>query len=173
MPIHAQLLEQAQLLATFEPRRPVQASVRRSISASYYAVFHFLVGEAAGLQAGRGRSNAAHRELLMRCFKHGEMAEVSKAFQRGWSRLPSTVQRLAPGVVTHPDVLHMADAFLDLQRQRHIADYDLSTRVLRRTAIACAKQASSAIARWPGGLHEPSARAFLACLSCWQRVAAR
>jgi len=61
MPIHAQLLEQAQLLATLEPRRPVQASVRRSISASYYAVFHFLVGEAAGLQAGRGRSNAAHR----------------------------------------------------------------------------------------------------------------
>ena len=56
MPIHAQLLEQAQLLATFEPRRPVQASVRRSISASYYAVFHFLVGEAAGrgLTAGAG-----------------------------------------------------------------------------------------------------------------------
>lgn len=109
----------------------------------------------------------------MRCFKHGEMAEVAKAFQRGWSRLPASVQRVAPDASLHQDVLGMADAFLDLQRQRHVADYDLSTRVLRRSAEACAKRAKTAIARWPSGMREPSARAYLACLLCWQRVAAR
>jgi hypothetical protein len=46
------LLAQARVLARREPRRPKQASLRRSISASYYAPFHFLGEEATKLTVG-------------------------------------------------------------------------------------------------------------------------
>jgi hypothetical protein len=41
--LHDQLLAQAWLLAKKEPKRPLQASLRRAVSAAYYAVFHLLV----------------------------------------------------------------------------------------------------------------------------------
>lgn len=41
------LLEQAFHLARREPTRPRQASLRRALSTSYYALFHFLAAEAA------------------------------------------------------------------------------------------------------------------------------
>ena len=46
MSLHADLLRQARQLATRERRRPLQASLRRGVSASYYALFHLLVHEA-------------------------------------------------------------------------------------------------------------------------------
>lgn len=39
MSLHADLLKQARHLATKERRRPSQASLRRAISAAYYALF--------------------------------------------------------------------------------------------------------------------------------------
>ena len=47
MSLPRDLLAQATLLATKEPRRPRQASLRRSVSASHYALFHLLVDTAA------------------------------------------------------------------------------------------------------------------------------
>ena len=38
MSFHAELLKQAHFLARKEPKKPVQASLRRSISTSYYAL---------------------------------------------------------------------------------------------------------------------------------------
>ena len=46
MSLHLDLLRQARHLATREPRRPSQASLRRSVSTAYYALFHLLVDEA-------------------------------------------------------------------------------------------------------------------------------
>lgn len=58
----AELLEQAGNLARREPRRPKQASLRRSISASYYSLFHFLIEEATRLTVGSGHNRKALRE---------------------------------------------------------------------------------------------------------------
>jgi len=44
--IHHDLLDQAEHLAAKEPRKPRQASLRRAVSATYYAIFHLLVNEA-------------------------------------------------------------------------------------------------------------------------------
>jgi len=41
------LLAQARLLATKEPRRPKDASLRRAVSTAYYALFHLLTDEAS------------------------------------------------------------------------------------------------------------------------------
>lgn len=49
MSLHTDLLKQATILATREPRRPFQASLRRAASAAYYALFHLLVEEGTRL----------------------------------------------------------------------------------------------------------------------------
>ena len=41
------LLDQADHLAAVESGRPKQASLRRAVSAAYYALFHLLAGEAS------------------------------------------------------------------------------------------------------------------------------
>ncbi len=43
MSLSRDLLKQARILARKEPKKPLQASLRRSVSASYYAIFHLLV----------------------------------------------------------------------------------------------------------------------------------
>ena len=54
MSLHAELLKQARFLARKERKKPTQASLRRSVSASYYAIYHFLIDEATRLMlAGR------------------------------------------------------------------------------------------------------------------------
>jgi len=81
MSLHAELLRQAHFLAHKEPRKPTQASLRRSVSASYYALFHLLVDEATRLMlAGNGRRPL--RDSLARAFHHSAMKQVAVAFAR-------------------------------------------------------------------------------------------
>jgi len=47
MSLPQDLLAQARLLATKEPRRSRDASFRRSVSTAYYALFHLLTDEAS------------------------------------------------------------------------------------------------------------------------------
>ena len=58
---HDDLLAQALSLVHKEPRNPKQASLRRAVSAAYYALFHLLISEAVAnwnrvnLRAALGR----------------------------------------------------------------------------------------------------------------------
>lgn len=64
------LLEQAYHLARKEPKRPRQASLRRAISTSYYALFHLLISEAT-----RNWKQSSQRPALGPIFptwQHGE-----------------------------------------------------------------------------------------------------
>ncbi len=72
MNLHAELLKQAHFLARKEPKKPTQASLRRSVSASYYALFHLLVDEATRLMLsgnvrGSLRDSLAHDFALWSC----------------------------------------------------------------------------------------------------------
>ena len=49
MSLHSELLKQAGFLARKEPRKPTQASLRRSASACHCALFHLLVDDATRL----------------------------------------------------------------------------------------------------------------------------
>jgi len=49
--LHDDLLQQARFLANREPVHPRQASLRRAVSAAYYALFHALIAEAAAILA--------------------------------------------------------------------------------------------------------------------------
>src|SRR5258708_1560887 len=68
MPFPDHLLEQARHLAHREKTRPRQASLRRSVSTAYYALFHLLISEATF-----NWKRADQRPLLARFFEHGKM----------------------------------------------------------------------------------------------------
>ena len=82
MSLHADLLRQARQLALEEPGRPSQASLRRAISASYYALFHLLIDEATRRMSS-GRDRTALRGCLGRAFVHADMKRVAQQFSDG------------------------------------------------------------------------------------------
>ena len=145
MSLHADLLTQARELAVREPRRPSQASLRRAVSASYYALFHLLVDDATKRMLP-GRNRAALRHCLARAFAHGGMKQVAQSFSR--DEVPA---KLAPGLNGQPlqlALVGVANAFVDLQEVRHKADYDTARRFTRREVLDLVYRAEQAFADW-------------------------
>lgn len=122
MSLSRDLLEQAQHLCRREPRRPRQASLRRAVSAAYYAAFHLLVDDGARILAS-GTGVASVRGMLIRCFTHDEMKSVCQDVAVG--RWPSKVQAHAGVIAIPPELQNVAYTFVDLQQKGHQADYDL------------------------------------------------
>jgi hypothetical protein len=69
------LLEQAYDLANKQPANPKQASLRRAVSAAYYALFHLLIDEAVSNWAVERQ-----RGLLARTFAHDRMRLLATEF---------------------------------------------------------------------------------------------
>lgn len=161
MSLHRDLLVQARFLVTKEPRRPSQASLRRGISASYYALFHLLVNEAVTrMIAGKGRD--ALRNCLRRAFDHGNMKKVAQQFAQ-----ENVSPKLSPGLDSQPlppELIRVAAAFFDLQQARHEADYDLSRRFSRREALSFVGDAEQAFDDWKEVRHMVQTHTFLAGL---------
>ena len=95
MSLALDLLEQARHLSRREPRRPRQVSLRRAISAAYYALFHLMIQEATGILVARPEL----RTKFARAFEHGEMKAVSRAFA---NPQPAQLAALTGGVPVPP-----------------------------------------------------------------------
>ncbi len=166
MHLHTDLLRQAQHLAVREPRRPLQASLRRAISTSYYALFHLLVSDATGrMFPGKGR--ASLRYCLARAFVHGHMKTVAQQFSR------NDISKLTPalnGESLQPEIISVAAAFVDLQQARHEADYDTARRFTRGEALTLVDQAQKAFADWRRVRKSIQADTFLAGLLAFDRM---
>src|SRR5712692_6430330 len=109
------LLRQADHLATYESVKSSQASLRRAVSTAYYALFHLLIEDAALLWQGSPEA----RTGLERGFQHGPMKKTSQQFREpGWKDWHGN-QQPVPAALRQ-----VAKAFVDLQDQRHTADYD-------------------------------------------------
>jgi hypothetical protein len=111
---HDELLQQAKDL--LDRNNPTQADLRRSVSSAYYALFHLLIFESC--------SNWSHdisRSGLARMFDHGVMKKASNKI-RDASRIPYAGED--PGVVN--ELRFFAGLFVQLQQQRHEADYNLA-----------------------------------------------
>lgn len=77
MPLSADSLEQAHHLATREKQKPKQASLRRTVSAAYYALFHLLCGEGSRLMMfGVGVNHADYN--FGRSFPRGQVLETAR-----------------------------------------------------------------------------------------------
>jgi len=115
MGIAEDLLRQADHLATYEGSNPSQASLRRAVSTAYYALFHLLVEAAALRWSGSPEAQTG----VERGFQHGVMKSISIQFQKQtWHDWHGNQQPIPPAI------RKVASAFVDLQDERHAADYD-------------------------------------------------
>jgi hypothetical protein len=110
-----QLLRHALHLTLQSDEELVEAHLRRTVSAAYYAVFHSLT-----LSAAENWKHERQRHRFARLFDHKRMKDAS--FRVMNSTVPS--DQIEAEVVTKLKLV--ANAFIKLQQARHIADYDNS-----------------------------------------------
>ncbi len=161
MSLHGELLRQARHLAVKESKKPRQASLRRSVSASYYSLFHLLIDEAAK-RMFTGNDRAALRDVVARAFNHGKMYKVAKSY----SALTTNV-RMHPGLngqSIQPQLVNVAEAFVELQQARHEADYNRAHRFTRSEALYLLSMAQAAFENWKVVRKTLQADVFLASL---------
>lgn len=136
------LLEQARHLARRDRRRPRQVNLRRAVSAAYYALFHLLTE--AATRSICARRTESLEPVIRRTFEHRAMRRVCEQFARGtppphWDRATAAV----------PDTLRrIARTFVDMQGNRHEADYDFSQKYTRSDVDNMIQQCEQALARW-------------------------
>ena len=118
--MHDNLLAQARRLARLDPSRPRQANLRRAVSSTYYAVFHFLTNQACRAAIGAQHDQAPFRHVLTRAFAHNTMKAACVSFAGGTLKT-SVSKGLPPTFAIAPEVKQVAATFIDLQEKRHMA----------------------------------------------------
>ncbi len=113
MAYHDDLLAHALALIHAQPQS--QLTLRRAVSAAYYAVFHLLIFEAT-----EHWDNPGLRTALGRADDHGLMKTTSNRILDG-REFPYTNED-PQSVIALRDI---AQGFIQLQEDRHFADYNL------------------------------------------------
>ena len=118
---------------------PEQVDLRRAVSAAYYALFHLLT-----LEAAQNWSHERQRHQFARLFEHSRMRKCCESLK---NRL---AQRLAKGsdVEAAATLQEVADAFVQLQSQRHSADHEISRQWTQIETLRAITLSETAIARW-------------------------
>lgn len=135
------LVHHARTLVRTGRGKPKQVELRRAISACYYNVFHALLRAAADDLIGgtrKARRSTAY-SLVYRGFEHNEMRRVcTEAVKPVLPRKMSEALKIQsfPG-----DIKVVARIFVELQRQRHLADYDPNFRFAKSDALTAIEQA--------------------------------
>ena len=129
------------------------AYIRRSISTTYYAIFHFVLDETAVRLVGAGSDLRQRRRLFIRTLSHAGLS-ISFAKLKGivieksvedLFRLPST----PPGAVATPRfVQQLATAYLDAKAKREDADYNLNEPLSATDARQLRRRVVRAIEGW-------------------------
>ena len=130
------LLKQAFHLLNKEPKTPTQASLRRSVSTAYYALFHLLIQDASA-----NWTRLDTRDYLARAFEHKTMKEASTRAENA-TYDPS----VPPQVVAK--LRSVSRAFRELQLQRHLADYSNATKWDWTKASSKVNQSKTAFSDW-------------------------
>ena len=153
-----ELLEAARrlLLRRADQRGKLPAArIRRSISTSYYALFHFILDEVSLRVVGTGNDLRVRRRVLARTLTHtGVKFALDKV--RGMSADVSVADFLrqvggpAANVTVPPFIQNIAKAFADAQAKRHDADYDLNKALSEVDARLLRARVRRVIAAWRG-----------------------
>lgn len=156
MPSYAdELLETARLLLrrrSGQRGRLPGARVRRSISTSYYALFHFLLEEASARVAGTGNDLRVRRRVLARTITHkGLKTTLDKV--RGARINDSVLTFFHSAVAASPSTppsfaQNLARVFIDAQTKRESADYDLNESLSETDARVLRLRVRRAIRLW-------------------------
>jgi uncharacterized protein (UPF0332 family) len=155
MSLQDDLLHQARQLATHEPKRPKQASLRRAVSAAYYALFHLLTSDGAAALSPLKEVGA--RAIIARSFQHKEMVLAATSVSKG--KLPKSYDDLQ---ITPSETLRsVADAFRILQDSRHEADYNVVRSFTRAETLTLIARAEQAFKDWRHIRGDRDAKMFL------------
>jgi len=129
------------------------ARIRRSISTSYYALFHFLLDEVGARVVGTHNDLRKRRRILNRTVTHrGAKTTLNKV--RGASADASVEDFLRPsGVAAAPlvpprFVRDLANAFTDAQAKRIDADYNLNKALSELDARLLRARVTRVIGAW-------------------------
>lgn len=154
-----ELLAVARQLANSHADLPVQASLRRALSTAYYALFHLLISEAVS-----ACTDPALQQVLARTFDHGPMKQASERKRRDQSN--EFQRRRAAGLDFSPDdrLCAVAEIFVEAQRVRHDADYNLLRMWSRDDVNGLLVKVAAAFDHWAAVRETPEARAYLASM---------
>jgi uncharacterized protein (UPF0332 family) len=116
------------------------ARLRRSVSTSYYALFHELTTAAATLLCGRGSDAEAQRNRVARWVSHTDLLALVRAVRDRSKPAGDVLLEPSAGLTM------VAETFVLLQQWRHDADYNHEFGVTQPAAIRLASDASEAVA---------------------------
>jgi uncharacterized protein (UPF0332 family) len=155
----ADLIALAEHLANREPKKPKQASLRRSVSSAYYALFHALIHD--GVTRLVPNMPDGLRLQAGRAYAHGEMKNTCVQFATAQG--PAALGRLL-STPLEPQINSVARAFVDLQELRHRADYNLLEPFAKKEALEAIGLAKHAMQDWKLVRKNPNASVFLAAM---------
>jgi hypothetical protein len=101
-------------------KRPRFVDLRRGVSDAYYALFHRLARLCADAMIGRLHQNTEAWRRIYRSLGHG--------------KAKSDLQNHETRAID-PAIIRIAAAFVRLQEQRHLADYDPHFQMSRRVEL--------------------------------------
>jgi len=164
MSLEHDLVEQAKTLSNSDLNRPKQASLRRAVSAAYYALFHLLSGESVRLfvRGGDGLPIAAR---LRRTLNHLDMKRASASLLKG--DLPDSIRAENERYLPTAELAHVCRTFILLQQYRHTADYDLSAKFTRSHVHELIHEVETAFSSWEVIRNTDEARIYLGCFLLW------
>jgi uncharacterized protein (UPF0332 family) len=128
------LLALAARLAKASPNRPRQADLKRAVSTAYYALFHALAKNGADCMVGTVRAARANKAW----------AQTYRALDHGKAK---TACEKARNLAFPQALKDVADAFVELQKSRHDADYDPEHRLTRAQALGAVATAADAVTK--------------------------
>lgn len=116
------------------PGQSKQATLKRSISTAYYAVFHAVAHECVGQLVGWGSRSANYWKIVTPVYRSFDHATAKRIFLQVSNDRSRSAELRQLGVT-----------FVSLQDDRRTADYDPQPRFSRRYATERVKQAAAAI----------------------------
>ena len=143
------------------PRR--QVDLRRAISNTYYALFHFIMTAAADEFVGATHQKGGRYRLMYRSIDHRTLSTVCGDVKK--SPPPIKYAPYFSAIGLGGGIRAFAFAAQKLQQRRHSADYDPGTRFKiadAEIAIRTAREAMNAFRNAP----DAEKKAFLTLLVC-------
>lgn len=141
-----ELLDSAVAACHSQPQ--TQATLRRAVSTSYYALFHFLIDEAC-----RNWVRTEQRGRLARTFEHKQMSNASNRCAAKYTSSSAGSPEWHLNFVASP--------FHQLQEKRHAADYDRSGALTSADVVLLTQLVEDAFASWRIIQHEQIAHDYL------------